>query len=135
MLVHAQLWDQARADAAALGKPGLDFTPLFEGQRAYIGESDLAICHQETPVADADGPSRPIRRSTCRRKSPRRPKTLATSLHHRQQPHHRPRNRRPGPYTGRAGRCRLEAHRFLPDRGGIARDPASADRRGENRRD
>jgi poly-gamma-glutamate synthesis protein (capsule biosynthesis protein) len=56
MLVHAQLWDQARADAAALGKPGLDFTPLLEGQRAYIGESDLAICHQETPVADADGP-------------------------------------------------------------------------------
>ncbi|KIS27372.1 metallophosphatase [Arthrobacter sp. SPG23] len=56
MLVHAQLWDQARADAAALGKPGLDFTPLLEGQRAYIGASDLAICHQETPVADPEGP-------------------------------------------------------------------------------
>lgn len=56
MLVHAQLWDQARADAAAVGKPGLDFTPLLEGQRAYIGKSDLAICHQETPVADPDGP-------------------------------------------------------------------------------
>ncbi|MDR6505910.1 CapA family protein [Arthrobacter oryzae] len=56
MLVHAQLWDQARADAAALGKPGLDFTPLLEGQRAYIDNSDLAICHQETPVARPEGP-------------------------------------------------------------------------------
>ncbi|MFF1383176.1 CapA family protein [Arthrobacter sp. NPDC058288] len=56
MLVHAQLWDQARADAAALGKPGLDFSPLLEGQRAYIEQSDLAICHQETPVAGPEGP-------------------------------------------------------------------------------
>ena len=56
MLVHAQLWDQARADAAALGKPGLDFAPLLEGQRAYIDRSDLAICHQETPVSGPDGP-------------------------------------------------------------------------------
>ena len=56
MLVHGQLWDQARADAEAAGKPGLDFTPLLEGQRAYIGKSDLAICHQETPVADPAGP-------------------------------------------------------------------------------
>lgn len=56
MLVHAQLWDQARADAAALGKPGLDFTPLLEGQRAYIGKSDVAVCHQETPVSDPAGP-------------------------------------------------------------------------------
>lgn len=56
MLVHAQLWDQARADAAAMGKPGLDFTPLLEGQRAYIDRSDLAICHQETPVAGPEGP-------------------------------------------------------------------------------
>ena len=56
MLVHAQLWDQARVDAAAVGKQGLDFTPLLEGQRAYIGKSDLAICHQETPVADPEGP-------------------------------------------------------------------------------
>jgi hypothetical protein len=56
MLVHAQLWDQARADAQAVGKPGLDFGPLLEGQRAYIEQSDLAICHQETPVAGPDGP-------------------------------------------------------------------------------
>lgn len=56
MLVHAQLWQQARDDAAAAGKPGLDFTLLLEGQRRYIQGSDLAICHQETPVAGPDGP-------------------------------------------------------------------------------
>ena len=56
MLVHTQLWQQAREDAAAAGKPGLDFVPLLEGQRRYIQASDLAICHQETPVAGPDGP-------------------------------------------------------------------------------
>ncbi|MBT2531477.1 CapA family protein [Arthrobacter sp. ISL-48] len=56
MLVHTQLWQQAREDAAAGGKPGLDFVPLLEGQRRYIQASDLAICHQETPVALPDGP-------------------------------------------------------------------------------
>ncbi|WP_354145632.1 CapA family protein [Arthrobacter sp. 754] len=56
MLVHAQLWQQARDDAAAAGKTGLDFGPLLEGQRRYIQRSDLAICHQETPVAGPEGP-------------------------------------------------------------------------------
>ena len=56
MLVHTQLWEQARQDAAAEGKPGLDFVPLLEGQRRYIRASALAICHQETPVAGPDGP-------------------------------------------------------------------------------
>lgn len=56
MLVHAQLWEQARADAAAAGTQGLDFGPLLEGQRKYIEKSDLAICHQETPVAGPAGP-------------------------------------------------------------------------------
>jgi poly-gamma-glutamate synthesis protein (capsule biosynthesis protein) len=56
MLVHTQLWQQAQQDAAAAGKPGLDFTPLLEGQRRYIQASDLAICHQETPVAGLEGP-------------------------------------------------------------------------------
>ena len=56
MLVHAQLWQQAQQDAAAAGKPGLDFVPLLEGQRRYINNSDLAICHQETPVAGPEGP-------------------------------------------------------------------------------
>ena len=56
MLVHAQLWEQARADALATGAKGLDFGPLLEGQRKYIEKSDLAICHQETPVAGPTGP-------------------------------------------------------------------------------
>jgi hypothetical protein len=56
MLVHTQLWQQAQQDAAAAGKPGFDFVPLLEGQRRYINHSDLAICHQETPVAGPEGP-------------------------------------------------------------------------------
>jgi hypothetical protein len=56
MLIHAQLWEQARADAPAAGAKGLDFGPLLEGQRRYIEKSDLAICHQETPVAGPAGP-------------------------------------------------------------------------------
>ncbi len=59
MLVHAQLWEQARADALATGAKGLDFGPLLAGQRKYIEKSDLAICHQETPVA---GPHRTLLR-------------------------------------------------------------------------
>src|SRR6478752_4945999 len=56
MLVHAQLWEQARADALATGAKGLDFGPLLEGQRKYLEKGDLAICHQETPVAGPTGP-------------------------------------------------------------------------------
>lgn len=56
MLVHTQLWEQARQDALATGAKGLDFGPLLEGQRRYIEQSDLAICHQETPVAAPAGP-------------------------------------------------------------------------------
>ena len=56
MLVHTQLWQQARDDAAAAGQTGYNFVPLLEGQRRYIQQSDLAICHQETPVSTPDGP-------------------------------------------------------------------------------
>ena len=56
MLVHAQLWQQAHEDAVAGGVKGLDFGPLLEGQRRYIEQSDLSICHQETPVAVPGGP-------------------------------------------------------------------------------
>ncbi len=56
MLVHPQLWRQAREDARAAGAAGLDFGPLLEGQRRYIETSDVAICHLETPVARPDGP-------------------------------------------------------------------------------
>lgn len=56
MLVHAQLWQQAKQDAIAAGGTGYDFGPLLEGQRKYIKQSDLAICHLETPVAVPQGP-------------------------------------------------------------------------------
>jgi hypothetical protein len=56
MLVHAQLWQQAREDARSAGLPGLDFGPLLEGQRRYLTRSDVAICHLETPVAGPSGP-------------------------------------------------------------------------------
>ncbi|HKU34394.1 MAG TPA: CapA family protein, partial [Paenarthrobacter sp.] len=56
MLVHTQLWQQARADAAAAGQAGYTFVPLLEGQRKYVNSADLAICHQETPVATPEGP-------------------------------------------------------------------------------
>ncbi len=56
MLVHPQLWQQAREDARTAGTAGMDFGPLLAGQRRYIEQSDLAICHLETPVAGPDGP-------------------------------------------------------------------------------
>ena len=56
LLVHPQLWDQAAVDAAATSKGPLDFEPLLAGQGAYISGSDLAVCHMETPVAEAGGP-------------------------------------------------------------------------------
>ena len=56
LLVHPQLWEQAAQDAAVTGKPPLDFEPLLAGQRPYLSEATLGICHIETPVADADGP-------------------------------------------------------------------------------
>ncbi|XAS62716.1 CapA family protein [Micrococcaceae bacterium Sec5.8] len=56
MLVNAQLWEQARADALANGAKGLDFGPILEGQRPYIDKADLALCHLETPVAGPTGP-------------------------------------------------------------------------------
>ena len=62
LLIHPGLWDQAAADAAAGPAAGLntagtlDFEPLLAGQRDYLDEADLAICHQETPVAAPEGP-------------------------------------------------------------------------------
>ncbi|CAM2920608.1 CapA family protein [Skermania piniformis] len=56
MLLHPGLWQQARDDAAAAGQPGYTFVPILEGQRRYLQHSDLAICHQETPVGTPDGP-------------------------------------------------------------------------------
>lgn len=53
ILVHPQLWDQARRD----GSFGyLDFRPMMAGVRSTVSEADLALCHLETPVAPPGGP-------------------------------------------------------------------------------
>jgi hypothetical protein len=56
VLLHTALWRQAEADAATLGKPGLDFGPILAGVQPAVSAADLAICHMETPVAPPGGP-------------------------------------------------------------------------------
>ena len=88
MLVHPQLWQQAREDARAAGAAGLDFGPLLEGQRRYIEQSDVAICHLETPVAGPDGPFSGV--SLLQRSAAdhhRRARRGLSGLHHGQQSH------------------------------------------------
>lgn len=53
-LMHNMLWAQAKADAAAQGKDGMDFGPLMAEQKAYIERADLAVCQMETPVSAPD---------------------------------------------------------------------------------
>lgn len=52
ILVHPELWDQARSD----GNGQMDFAPMFAGTAAAVSGADLALCHMETPVAPAGGP-------------------------------------------------------------------------------
>jgi len=47
---------QARTDAKAAGRSGLDFDPIFSGVKPEISGASLAICHLETPLAAAAGP-------------------------------------------------------------------------------
>lgn len=56
VLLHSALWEQATRDAAAAGRPGMDFAPMLAGVKALVSEADVAICHMETPVAPAGGP-------------------------------------------------------------------------------
>ena len=56
VLLHPQLWDQARADAQAKGDKGYDFGPLLAGVSDLVSSADLAVCHMETPIAPASGP-------------------------------------------------------------------------------
>jgi poly-gamma-glutamate synthesis protein (capsule biosynthesis protein) len=56
VLMHSPLWRQAEADAAAAGRPGMDFAPLLAGVRPLVEGADLAVCHLETPIAPAGGP-------------------------------------------------------------------------------
>ncbi|WP_239095895.1 CapA family protein [Micromonospora lutea] len=52
ILVHPELWDQARRDGAGR----LDFGPMLEPVRQTISEADLALCHLETPLSPPGGP-------------------------------------------------------------------------------
>ena len=52
LLLHEGLWEQAAAD----GRGELDFGPMLAEQEEYVAPADLAICHQETPLSNPDGP-------------------------------------------------------------------------------
>ncbi|MFF1920509.1 CapA family protein [Streptomyces sp. NPDC058221] len=58
ILIHEPLIDQARKDAKAEGKKGLDFYRLMAGVQPVISRADLAICHFEPVVGKPDGPFR-----------------------------------------------------------------------------
>jgi poly-gamma-glutamate synthesis protein (capsule biosynthesis protein) len=52
ILLHPELWDQARRD----GDAGLDFGPMLAPVRRAVSGADLALCHLETPLAPPGGP-------------------------------------------------------------------------------
>lgn len=54
ILLHSPLWREAAAYAKADGRSGYDFDPMFANVRSAISASDLALCHQETPVSSTD---------------------------------------------------------------------------------
>jgi hypothetical protein len=56
ILLHPGLWKQGRQDAAAAGKSGFYFDPIFASAVPDISGADVAICHMETPYAAAKGP-------------------------------------------------------------------------------
>jgi poly-gamma-glutamate capsule biosynthesis protein CapA/YwtB (metallophosphatase superfamily) len=56
VLLHSGLWRQAQRDAAAAGRSGYDFGPLFAAVRPAVSGVDLAICHLETPLGNPGGP-------------------------------------------------------------------------------
>ena len=58
ILIHPQLTDQAKLDAAETGKgeAGIDFGPIMAGVRPVISKADLAICHFEPVVGTPEGP-------------------------------------------------------------------------------
>jgi poly-gamma-glutamate capsule biosynthesis protein CapA/YwtB (metallophosphatase superfamily) len=58
LLWHNTLWYGAREDAQRRGHGGYDFAPLLAGMKPVIESADLAICHQEVPLARPGGPYR-----------------------------------------------------------------------------
>lgn len=55
MLFHKGLWNPAALNPPVNGA-NFNFMPLLEGQQRYIDQSDLAMCHMETPFSEKGGP-------------------------------------------------------------------------------
>jgi poly-gamma-glutamate capsule biosynthesis protein CapA/YwtB (metallophosphatase superfamily) len=58
LLWHNTLWYGAKEDARRGRHGGYDFAPLLAGMRPVIASADLAICHEEVPLARPGGPYR-----------------------------------------------------------------------------
>jgi poly-gamma-glutamate capsule biosynthesis protein CapA/YwtB (metallophosphatase superfamily) len=58
LLWHNTLWYGAKEDARRRGHGGYDFAPLLAGIKPVIASADMAICHEEVPVARPGGPYR-----------------------------------------------------------------------------
>jgi poly-gamma-glutamate capsule biosynthesis protein CapA/YwtB (metallophosphatase superfamily) len=58
LLWHNTLWFGAKEDAQRRGHRGYDFAPLLAGIKPVIASADLAICHEEVPLARPGGPYR-----------------------------------------------------------------------------
>ena len=58
LLWHNTLWYSAKEDARRRGRGGYDFAPLLAGMKPVVASADLAICHEEVPLAPAGGPYR-----------------------------------------------------------------------------
>jgi poly-gamma-glutamate synthesis protein (capsule biosynthesis protein) len=56
VLPHTGVWESAEQYAAARGRDGLDFRPMFASMRPVYTAVDLAVCHLETPLARPEGP-------------------------------------------------------------------------------
>ncbi len=55
LLWHNTLWYSAKEDARRRGRGGYDFAPLLAGMKPVVASADLAICHEEVPLAEAGG--------------------------------------------------------------------------------
>jgi poly-gamma-glutamate capsule biosynthesis protein CapA/YwtB (metallophosphatase superfamily) len=58
LLWHNTLWFGAREDARRRGGGGYDFAPLLAGMKPVVASADMAICHEEVPLAPPGGPYR-----------------------------------------------------------------------------
>jgi poly-gamma-glutamate capsule biosynthesis protein CapA/YwtB (metallophosphatase superfamily) len=58
LLWHNTLWFGAREDARRRGVGSYDFAPMLAGMKPVIASADLAICHEEVPLAKPAGPHR-----------------------------------------------------------------------------